>query len=81
MRSMTKAAAVGVMAVVASCASEPVDKTRMLNSSISRVRTAVKFCVDEDGAVQATRSIVASPLPNCDARALRQVQGWRFHPI
>ncbi len=56
------------------------DKTRMLNSSVSRVRTVVKFCVDEDGAVGAPTTIVASPLANWDERARRKVQSWRFDP-
>jgi TonB family protein len=56
------------------------DKGRLLHSSTRHVRTAVKFCVDETGAVQEAVTVIASPLPKFDAIALRHVRAWRFHP-
>ncbi len=57
------------------------DKGCLLHSSTRHVRTAVKFCVDETGAVQEAATVIASPLPSFDAIALRHVRAWRFHPF
>jgi TonB family protein len=56
------------------------DKARLLHSSTRHVQTAVRFCVDETGAVQEATTVIASPLPKFDAIALGHVRAWRFHP-
>jgi TonB family protein len=56
------------------------DKTRIQRSRVVRIIGSYLFCVDEAGKVDSVRMIRSTGVPNYDAKVMRGMQQWSYHP-